>query len=61
MYIIVIKKIRTLLIIFANDIGAAQVTSFRGAVIEKVGRENSLFHNHLVDNIFIYKYPLIQY
>jgi len=55
------KKIRTLLITFANDIGAAPITSFRGAVIEKVGRENSLFHNHLADNTFIYKYPLIQY
>lgn len=55
------KKIRTLLVTFANDIGAAPITSFRGAVIEKVGRENLLFHNHLSDDTFIYKYPLIQY
>lgn len=55
------KKLRTLLVTFANDIGSAPVTSFRGAVIEKVGRENLLFHNHLSDDTFLYKYPLIQY
>jgi len=55
------KKIRTLLVTFANNIGTAPITSFRGAVIEKVGRENPLFHNHLSDDTFIYKYPLIQY
>jgi hypothetical protein len=55
------KKIRTLLVTFSNDIGFAPITSFRGAVIEKVGRENLLFHNHLSDDTFVYKYPLIQY
>ena len=55
------KRLRTLLVTFANDIGYTPISTFRGAVIEKVGRENPLFHNHLGDNSFIYKYPLIQY
>lgn len=55
------KKIKTLLVTFSNDIGKAPISAFRGAVIEKVGREHTLFHNHLSDNTFIYKYPLIQY
>lgn len=55
------KRIRTLFVSFANDIGALPVTAFRGAVIEKVGRDNLLFHHHLSDDTFLYKYPLIQY
>lgn len=55
------KKIRTLLVTFTNDLTNSSITSFRGAIIEKVGRENLLFHNHLTDDTFIYKYPLIQY
>lgn len=55
------KKLRTLLVTFSYQIPAHQVTAFRGAIIEKVGRENILFHNHLGDNRFSYKYPLIQY
>lgn len=55
------RSLRTLLVTFANDIGHTPISAFRGAVIEKVGRENLLFHNHLGDEKFIYKYPLIQY
>lgn len=55
------KRIRTLLVTFANDIGQLPITAFRGAVIEKVGRENLLFHHHLSDDTYLYKYPLIQY
>ncbi|MES2648151.1 MAG: CRISPR-associated endonuclease Cas6 [Bacteroidota bacterium] len=55
------KNLRTLLVTFSNDLGAAPISAFRGAVIEKVGRENPLFHNHLGNEGFIYKYPLIQY
>ena len=49
------RSLRTLLVTFTP------VSALRGAVIEKVGRENLLFHNHLGDEKFIYKYPLIQY
>lgn len=55
------KKIKTLLVTFSNDIGKVPITAFRGAVVEKVGREHALFHNHSSDNTFIYRYPLIQY
>lgn len=56
-----IKKIRTLLVTFNNKLSRNQITAFRGAIIEKAGRENLLFHNHLNDNTFLYKYPLVQY
>lgn len=55
------KKIRTLTIIFEGEIKSYEIPAFRGAVIDKVGQENIIFHNHLNDNEFIYKYPLIQY
>jgi hypothetical protein len=45
---------------FREDIKQSEIPAFRGAIIEKVGRENALFHNH--DNEgFHYRYPLIQY
>ena len=55
------KRIRTLLVTFTNDIPANMVTAFRGAIIEKVGREEVAFHNHISDTKFVYQYPLIQY
>ena len=55
------KKLRTLLVTFENNIPPHQLTAFRGAVIEKVGRENVAFHNHIGQAAFVYHYPLIQY
>lgn len=55
------KRLRTLLVTFQNDIPAHQVTAFRAAVIEKVGRDQVAFHNHVGDTQFVYQYPLIQY
>lgn len=55
------KKIRTLLVTFNNPIAQQQITAFRGAIIEKAGRENTLFHNHITSDTFSYRYPLIQY
>lgn len=55
------KKIRVLTIVFDTEIAGHEIPAFRGAVIDKVGKENLLFHNHLNNNQFIYKYPLIQY
>lgn len=56
-----LKKLRTLFITFQNEIGALPVSAFRGAVIEKVGRQHTLFNNHLSDQEYVYNYPLIQY
>lgn len=56
-----IKKIRTLLVKFDNQVLNHEVSAFRGAVIEKVGRENLLFNHHLDDKKYLYRYPLIQY
>lgn len=55
------KKLRTLLVKFDNNLNSWEASAFRGAVIEKVGRENLLFHQHLGENQFLYRYPMIQY
>jgi len=55
------KKLRLLHVVFDTQIEAHEIAAFRGAIVEKVGRENILFHNHLGDNEFLHKYPLIQY
>jgi hypothetical protein len=54
------QKIRILSVLFDTEIKPFEVAAFRGAMAEKVGREEVLFHNHLGDK-FRYKYPLIQY
>ena len=56
-----VKKIRVLNVTFDSEIRGFEIPAFRGAIIEKVGKENILFHNHLKDDTFLYKYPLIQY
>jgi len=53
-------KIKILSVVFNFDIRKREIPAFRAAIIEKVGRENILFHNHLNQN-FRYGYPLIQY
>lgn len=55
------KKLRTLLVKFENNLKPRDVPAFRGAVIEKVGREHLLFHHHIDDQQFLFRYPLIQY
>lgn len=55
------SKTRYLHIIFSAPIQAYDIPKFRAAVIEKTKRESTLFHNHIDDNSFIYRYPLIQY
>lgn len=55
---------------FDVEIAPYEVAAFRGAIIEKVGLENDLFHNHINRNgkkdeneeqKFAYRYPRIQY
>lgn len=46
---------------FDNELPPYQISSFRGAIIEKVGRENILFNHHIEDKVYLYDYPLIQY
>lgn len=55
------KRIRYLTVRFEADIEAYELPAFRGAVIEKAGREHLPFHNHLGDEGFLYGYPVIQY
>ncbi|MCP4111265.1 MAG: CRISPR-associated endonuclease Cas6 [Desulfobacteraceae bacterium] len=54
-------KIKMLMVIFDFKIERREIPAFRAAVVEKVGRENTLFHNHLEQQQFLYGYPLIQY
>jgi len=53
-------KIKLLTVLFDFEMERRNIPAFRAAVIEKVGRENVLFHNHL-ENGFLYGYPSIQY
>lgn len=55
------KKIKLLTVTFDTEIRDFEIPAFRGAVVDKVGRDNILFHNHLDDDKLLYKYPLIQY
>lgn len=55
-----LKKIRILLVCFSAEIKSYEIPAFRSAIIEKVGRDNILFHNHF-RNGYLYRYPLIQY
>ena len=54
------KKIRFLDVAFENEINAWEVPALRGAVVATVGKENTLFHNHLGKD-YRFSYPLIQY
>mgnify|MGYP003816092885 CR=1 FL=1 len=54
------RKIRTTLIVFENTLPASKLNAFRGAMVEKVGRQHTTFHNHTEEG-FLYAYPLIQY
>src|SRR5512133_775738 len=55
------RKIRLLQVLFEDEIHASEIPALRGAIIEKAGRKNIIFHNHLDDSKFLYRYPLIQY
>ncbi len=55
------KKLRLLHVVFNTQIEAHEIAAFRGAIVEKVGADHIMFHNHLSDNEFVQNYPLIQY
>lgn len=54
------KKIRILEILLDTEIFGYQISAFRGAIANKVGTDNILFHNHTLEG-FRHSYPLIQY
>jgi hypothetical protein len=56
-----LKSVRTLVVRFDLPLRPFEISAFRGAIIEKVGREHILFNHHISDNKFLYRYPLIQY
>lgn len=55
------RRLRVLVVEFADEIEAHEIPAFRGAIIAKAGKEHILFHNHLAEQKYLYRYPLIQY
>lgn len=56
------KKIRHLLITFSGELKPSEIPAFRGALIQKVGLNHTIFHNHdNANNGYYYRYPFIQY
>lgn len=55
------NKTRFLQIVFDKQMQAYDIPKLRAAIIEKTKRESNLFHNHIDNTKFIYRYPLIQY
>lgn len=59
------KEIEIMQVVFDAEIATHETPAFRGAIIEKVGLEHDIFHNH--DNSaqrsrdYYYRYPLVQY
>lgn len=57
-----LPRIRTLTLLFDNEIARHEIPLFRGAVIASMrGDANVLFHNHRIEEGYRYSYPLIQY
>lgn len=54
-------NIQTLVIQFENEISLHEIPLFRGCVIHAMEDANVLFHNHLSEDEYRYRYPLIQY
>jgi hypothetical protein len=55
------KKIKTSLVVFEEEIEKDSLSSFRAAIAGLVGKDNILFHHHREDDKYLYRYPLIQY
>lgn len=59
------KNIKIMSVIFDTPLDhPREISAFRGAVIQKVGIEHSLYHNHDNTNSeldYHYRYPLVQY
>ncbi len=54
-------QIRTLEVIFDLKIEPYEISVFRGAIIDLVGRDQVAFHNHIGENSYHFKYPTLQY
>jgi len=59
------QRIRQLSVTFDQPLPAHLLPAFRGAVVEKVGVEHDIYHNHNNDpgnrSPYFYRYPLVQY
>ena len=55
------KKVRLLHVVFEQPIQRHELPAFRGAIIQKTNGKSILFHNHLGEDQYLNRYPLIQY
>lgn len=53
--------VRTLLISFNLPIWGKEISQWRGAFLEMAGWQEDLCHNHLANDGYHYRYPLVQY
>ena len=56
-----VKRLKYLRVEFEGEIRPHEIPAFRGAVVDKVGQERDVFHNHNKPTGYIYRYPLVQY
>ncbi|MFN8394031.1 MAG: CRISPR-associated endonuclease Cas6 [Bacteroidia bacterium] len=56
-----ITRARYLRVEFGMELSPPDIPLFRGAMGERMGHAEHLFHNHDADGAEIYRYPLIQY
>lgn len=54
-------RLRTFIVRFSNEIQFQDIKFLRGAVINATPNGSLLFHNHVGDGGYRYRYPLIQY
>jgi hypothetical protein len=54
-------QVRVIKIVFDTELKEYEIPAFRGAIIDLVGRDHVVFHNHIGADQFHYKYPVIQY
>jgi hypothetical protein len=54
-------KVKVVKVTFDTSLQENEISKFRGAIVEIVGRDNIAFHNHISDTKFAYSYPVIQY
>ncbi len=54
-------QVKTLHTTFNLPLHSSEIRNWRGAFVEMAGRQYDLFHNHLSDKEYQYRYPLVQY
>ncbi len=56
-----LKKLKYLRVEFEGNLKPFEIPALRGALVDKIGKNHQVFHNHNGNDGFIYRYPLVQY